>query len=205
MANLKDMLGKTTKKKVVVHLPTKRDINLALVGQKKVNVFVAIIAFVLILAAAAVFSKFAVIDRLEKVSQAEREAAELHRQVNDGYERIAGYGELSDKYAHYTYSEMTNEELSRVDRIRIIDMLERIVAPQATIGTWSVKGNQLTVSLTAGTLQEINVISGQLSDETIVDYCTVRTATSGQGRNEPQNSVTAQITVYLKSDEEVKE
>ena len=91
------------------HLPTKRTINLAVVGEKPLNMLVAVPAIVVIILAAALVSKFTVVDRLMAVNRAQAEVAALQADVDAGYEAIADYGDLVDEYAHYTLSGMTEE------------------------------------------------------------------------------------------------
>jgi len=191
-----DLLKRTT------HLPDKKTINLALVGKKGIDLRIAIPAIILIIAAAVLISKFAVIDRFAKVTAAEREVAAIQKQIDDGYEQIAGYGELAELYAHYTYSDMTEEELNRADRVVAYDMLIRLVLPKATINSWSIKDNTMTVSLSGNTLQEINLIAQQLMEESNVDYCTVTAAATDYQRFDKTEYVNAQITVYLLSTSE---
>ena len=182
-----------------VKLPTKRTINFADVGKKKINPIIAIVGVVLIVTAAAAFSKFAVIDRLQQVSKAQAEVAQIKAEIDTLYKKIAGYGEINDLYAHYTITEMSDAELNRADRINAIEMLERIVETDANIGTMSFKDNTLTVTVTAPSLQMINVMAGQINLEPNVDYCTVTTAsTPGTKEEEETGTVTARIIVHLK-------
>ena len=55
-------------------------------------------------------------------------------------------------------------------------MIERVVIPQARLSGWSVSGNQLNLTVSARTLQEINLMAQQIENEDIVDYCQVLNA-----------------------------
>ncbi len=179
-------------------LPTKKNINFADVGKKKINPLILIVGLILIITAAALFSKFAVIDRLQQVNKAQAEVAQIKAEIDALYKKIAGYGEINDLYAHYTINEMTESELNRADRIEAIEMLERIVEKDASLGAMSFKDNTLTVTVTAPTLQVINVMAGQINLEPNVDYCTVTTASTPGSKEEETGIVTARITIYLK-------
>ena len=181
-----------------VKLPTKKTINFAEVGKKKINPLVAAIGIILIITAAVLFSKFAVFDRFDRVSKAQAEVAQIKSEIDSLYKKIAGYGEINDLYAHYTITEMTETELNRADRIAAIEMLEKIIEPEAVLGAMSFKENTLTVTVTAPSLQVINVMAGKLNLEPNVDYCTVQTASTEQSKEEAAKDVTAKITVYLK-------
>lgn len=196
---------KKKKNKMPAHgrLPVKRVINLATVGEKPVNPYIAIPAIIAIVVVAGVFSKVAVVDRMVKVSRAQAEVSYLQGQVDAGYEKIAGYGELVEEYAHYTYSGMTEEELQRVDRDDVMEMLNRVIIPEAHISGWTLSGNELNLPITGATLQRINLLVQQLEQESLVDFCTVQTAATNDAYGNQMISadstdVTAQVTVYLK-------
>ncbi len=207
MALKRNENNKKTKAPARGRLPVKRTINLATVGEKPVNPFIAVPAIVLIVVAAALFSKIAVIDRMVKVSQAQAEVSYLQSQIDAGYERIESFGELVEEYAHYTYSGMTEEELQRVDRDDVMEMLQRVVLPEAQVETWTLVGNELNLPITDTTLQKINLLVQQLNQEPMVDFCTVSTAATNdrngsQVVSDANARVTAQVTVYLKQVEE---
>ena len=183
-------------------LPTKRTINLAVVGEKPLNLLVAVPAILVILVAAGLLSKFAVVDRLTAVSRAQAEVASLQASLDAGYEAIEGYGDLVDEYAHYTLSGMTEEELQTVDRTEVISMLQRVVLQRAKVGSWTITGNRLDLPITGATLQQINMIVQQLEEEDLVDFCTVSTAATSDTDSRRQmisenTVVTAQVIVYL--------
>jgi len=188
--------NKVSRRKV----PVKRSINLAGVGKKPIKVTLAIPLIILIILVAAAISKFAVIDRYAAVSAAQSEVGRLRSEIAAGYAKIDSFGELTETYAHYTFSGMTTEELQRVDRADIVELIQEYVVAQAQLGSWSVSGNTLTLSLTGSTLEEVNVIAQQLNEDEMVDFCTVRTASTTDVRTEETYGVdvTAQIIVYLK-------
>ena len=181
-------------------LPVKRSINLIGVGEKHIKVGVAIPAIILILIAAAALSKFGVVDRLIAVADAEREVNRLRVELNDAYRTLEGYGELAEEYAHYTVTGMTREELTRVDRGEVVELIQRVILPTTTSGTWTLTGNQLSLSITGQTLQEINLLVQSLNEEELVDFCTVKTAATDDKYYDvldEDSTVTAQISVYL--------
>ena len=190
-------------------IPTKENINFAVVGVKRTRWWLVILVTVLILAAAAAIAKFLVLDRLAAVSAAESEAGQVRAQLNECYDRIAEYGELNEVYAHYTYSGMTEEELSRVDRAAVMDLLQRVVFPRTDVAAWDVSGNRLTMSIEGDTLQEINLTVQKLQEDPMVDYCEVNYATTDPRTRRDvrtaEEKVTASVVVYLTKPEEVAE
>ncbi len=189
-------------------VPTKESINFAAVGVRRMRWWLVLIAFVLIFAAAFVVGKFLVYDQFDRVSTAQTKVADLRSQLDECGERIAGYGELNDVYAHYTYSGMTEEELARVDRGDVMDLLERVVAPRTDVSDWTLDDNRLTLSLAGNTLQTINETVQALLEEPMVSYCEVNTATSDASAYRRLNrvgsdKVVADIVIYLCKTEEV--
>ena len=189
-------------------LPVKRTINLAALGEKKTHFGLAIPAVILIVLLAAVFSKFLVIDRMNEVSAAQAEVARLQSRLDEGYAELADFDDLSDLYAHYTYSGFTAEELQRTDRVAVLDLIRRKVIPWSVVSSWTLSENQLTINMAAESLQQINLIVQQLEGEALVDFCTVNTAntddnTRGKTESVEYSIVNARVSVYLNSGTEV--
>lgn len=196
--------GKKARKPARRSLPVKRSLNLATTGEKPINVMVALPALVLILVGAVLIGKFAVLDRLAEVARAEAQLNTMQQELDAKYEELKQFGELTDEYAHYTYSGMTQEEMARTDRVAVLDLIQRVVLPQAWVTSWSVKSNILTLDITRGNLQEINLMSQQLIAEPLVNFCTITTAaTTNQSSTETsQGEVSGQIVIYLNSVED---
>lgn len=191
------------------HLPTKKDINLAVIGEEHINALVALPSILLILLAAALFSKFLVYDRMQEVSAAWREVSRLQSQLDAGYEELADYAELAELYAHYTFSGMTEEEKERIDRVEVLSLIDRLILPQAGVEDLAINGNTMTLNMSGNTLQEINLLVQKLEADPVVDFCSVTTAVSKGENNAPveydENTiVTARVIVYLKSTSEIE-
>ena len=194
-------------------IPVKRVINLAEVNKKTIDLRIAIPAILLILAAAFLFGKFAVADRLIAVSRAEGEVAAAQRELDAAYRRLDSFGELTELYAHYTYSGMNDEEIHRTDRAEILNLLRNVVLPDVEVSAWNVKGNTLNITMTAGTLEEINHTVQKVNGNELVDFCTVSNAKTNENRRTVtrgdkeetviETSVTAQVVAYLNPDEGV--
>ena len=194
------------------NLPVKRSINLAAVGEKPIQMKLAIPAIVLIVVGAVLLSKFFVVDRLLDMSRAQGEVNAVQSQLDQGYARLAESGDLADEFAHYTYSAMTDEELGRTDRVDVLNLIQRVVLPRAAVSTWTVHENVLTLGLSQSSLQQINLLAQQLREDPLVDFCTVTTASAAgvssdpdQARQNGPGEVTGQLLVYLKSEPEEQE
>lgn len=159
-------------------IPVKRTINMAEIGQVKANYTMTILATLLVGVLALIGIKFGVIDRLQAASDAELQVTELQMQVDMVNATIASYGDITTAYGHYTYSDMTEQELSMVEAMDVIELLETHVKNEAVIGEWTVAGNVLTIPMVTGNLEEANALVQILQTSPIVDFCTVTTAKS---------------------------
>ena len=171
-------------------LPDKKSINMAVVGQKKTRLSTALLALILILVAAAAISKFAVMDRLEEVDRAESRVRSLRSELSAANAKLESFGELQEKYAHYTLSDFTSEELKRVERSDVVELIERIVLPEAELDSWVVKQNQLTLNVTMDTLQDTNLLAQKLNEDEMVEFATVKNAVTNElEKKEPEVKV----------------
>ena len=196
-------------KKVRGRLPSKRTINLATVNIKRINWFVAIPLILLILVGAGALSKFAVIDRYAEVAVVQNDIAQLQAQLERGYEQIEGFGTLNQRYAHYSYADMTMEEISRVDRVEVVRLVRRTVLPSVEVESWTLNGNVLTLSANADRLQDFNDLIQKLMESDIVEYGaildaatfeeqTVANTTEGDADAASAGRVAANIVVLLR-------
>ena len=181
-------------------LPVKRSINLAAAGVKKMNIAGAVIGIVLIVAAATAFGKFAVADRLIAMNKAEHRVTTLKTRLDDTYKEIASYQNVESDYAHYTFSGMTQEELSRAERSDVIRMLEKELVSERETSSWTVSGNTLTLTVYENSLQEVNELARRLETYDIVSLCAVSNAAKDErtnGRSTEDGKVKAYIIAYL--------
>lgn len=185
-----------------VKIPVKHTINLASAGVKKMNMKAAVIGIILIVAAAVLFSKFAVADRLIAMNRANGRTARLQSELDAGYAKIASYGDIEAEYAHYTLADMTDEELSLVSRTDIVSMIEKEVPGDEAEVSWSVSGNILTLVVSGDSLEEFNHLARNLEKYDIVSLCTVTTAVMDDKEAKElaaAGKVRANITVYLQN------
>ncbi len=164
-------------------LPVKRSINLAMTDEKPVNLKVGIPAFILILVAAFAFGN----------------------ELNAAYDRLNSFGELTEIYAHYTYSGMTQEEISRADRASAIALIRRVILPRGQVSNWTLSGNVLTLNFVCDDLRVVNRTVQDIESDPHVNFCNVNTAATNDNYNNiyADGGVNARIMVYLNPAEEV--
>ena len=193
-------------------MPQKRSINLALVGVERIDPKLALAGSLIVLLLAAMFSKFLVADRLSAMYRESAQVAALRTQLSQEYDKVAAFGSIADEYAHYTYSGMTEEELSLVDRADVIRMIKEGTENNREVESWSLRGNVVTLTVSGRDLQEINQLARRLEQFDLVNTCTVTAASKeeiqAQGSSGPEDGssvVRANIIVFLQSEDTDKE
>lgn len=126
-AKSKPAKGKQARKNARGKLPVKRTINLVLVNENKISPLKAIPAILLIIALAAVFSKFMVYDRLVEKDRAEARVITLRDTLDQARATLESFDNVEDDYAHYTVAGMSAAELSLVDRTQVQDLVGSVL------------------------------------------------------------------------------
>ena len=156
-------------------MPTKRSINLVLIDEKKIKPMRAIPAILLVIVLAAVFSKFMVMDRLIAMSNASGRVTSIQSSLTQATQALKQYEGVEDAYAHMTYKDMTQEELSRVDRVKVLEMVSTYLS-DSSARTWSLSGNIMVVDVSGKTLESLNQLARKVEESPIVDTCVITTA-----------------------------
>ena len=158
--------------------PSKATINLAVREKSKWRPGRVVPMFAALLAAAVLFGKFAVADRLARVSRAQQALAAVQSQVDALTERTAGFADLQEEYGRYSVGWMTDEEKAAVDRIDILDLMEGELMAAGTVRQFTVSGNTLSVDLSGLTLEDTSRVVQRLYGWPIVESVAVYNATT---------------------------
>lgn len=156
-------------------MPVKRSINLVLIDEKKIKPMKALPAVLLVIVLAAAFSKFMVMDRLMAMSNASGKVTSIQSSLTQATEALKQYEGVEDAYAHMTYKDMTPEELSRVDRVKVLEMVSEYLS-DSSARTWTLSGNMLVVDVSGKTLENLNQLARRIEQSPIVDTCVITTA-----------------------------
>ena len=183
MAKAKNKQGSRLKRG---RMPVKTSINLALIDEKKINLGIAIPAIILIILLAGVFSKYMVYDRLMEMSQAEGEVVSLRSQYDKLLSAAEDMTGVEETYAHYTTSGMTADELSMVDRVKVLELVESVLPSKKSAKSWNVSGNILTIEVTESTLSQQNALAAKIEESPIVDSCIIMTANKNETKTVAQ-------------------
>lgn len=111
--------------------------------------------------------------------------------------QIASMSAIEEEYAHYTYEDMTPEEMGRVDRVKIMKLVKDSLIAGGVARSWSLSGNVMTFEVSGASLSELNQIAAALEKESIVERCVIENANKGGTTN-----VVVNFVIYLQKSAE---
>lgn len=135
------------------------------------------IALVLIICLA-IFAKVGFLDQLSKKTLAYSELAAKQEQLAAINTRLVGYDELANQYNRYSYGLMNETEINLVSRMDVLELLQKQIAPRATIENFAVNNNVLTMNIHGITLEEASTMVKNLENTDLVSRATVNSATA---------------------------
>jgi hypothetical protein len=110
-------------------------------------------------------------------------------------QQLADYDEISWQYSLYS---ATEEESAQVDRMEVLDLLDKTVRAEAEIESVTVEGTQVLVQFSTKDLQQTARLVQQLESSPIVAHTTVNSAfTTERG----QTAVSTSILMDLQKEE----
>ena len=160
------------------YLSTKKGITTAAVGA----VIVVLLAFLLI------------VRPLIGLANANAKVKDLTAQLDAVNSEIKENAATEEEYAHYTYEGMNSEEMSRVDRVQVMKLVQDALINGGVARSWSLSGNTMTFEVTGASLGELNQIAAGLEKEPIVERCVINNANKGSADS---SNVAVSFVIYL--------
>lgn len=195
---------KTNKASNAVKLPTKTRINLAKRESRKKDMITLGVGIVLIAGLSAAVAKFAVIDQLDRLSQAEGAYNAVHVQYVAMQQAVADYPNVEERYRTYSRSWMLSGDtngLARVDRADVLDLVEARLLPYGRINTLSLRDSVMVVSMSGMNLSQISAMFERLQTEKIVASASLNMA-STEEKDDPNALLDFTITIALQPEQE---
>lgn len=195
---------KTNKASNAMKLPTKTRINLAKRESRKKDMITLGVGLVLIAGLSAAVAKFAVIDQLERLSQAEGAYNAVHVQYVAMQQAVADYPNVEERYRTYSRSWMLSGDtngLARVDRADVLDLVEARLLPYGRINTLSLRDSVMVVSMSGMNLSQISAMFERLQAEKIVASASLNMA-STEEKDDPNALLDFTITIALQPEQE---
>lgn len=195
---------KTNKASNAMKLPTKTRINLAKRESRKKDMITLGVGLVLIAGLSAAVAKFAVIDQLDRLSQAEGAYNAVHVQYVAMQQAVADYPNVEERYRTYSRSWMLSGDtngLARVDRADVLDLVEARLLPYGRINTLSLRDSVMVVSMSGMNLSQISAMFERLQTEEIVASASLNMA-STEEKDDPNALLDFTITIALQPEQE---
>ena len=196
----------TKKPSKVLKLPTKTTINLAKRESRRKDVLTLTIGGVLILLLAGSVAKFGVIDQLDRLSRAEHSYNQVHSQYLSTLQAVEDYPEVEERYRTYSRSWMNAGDqngLVRVDRLQVLDLVQRCMMPRGQVDSLSLRDSILVVSMSGMNLRQISDMVELIRAEPIVESAALNLASTERDSKEALLDFT--LTIALQPKEEAAE
>ena len=176
--------------------PVKTDINLAIREKKQNKLSTTIPTFIILVIAIAIFSKFAVINRLEQASEAENSATVAQQQLETLKEYTNNYPKVLEEYNALLASKSSlNVVATPMERLGLV---ERYLISASQVNSFDVVDDVITAQISGVTLNQISTIYTNLMSDPLIENVQVYTAST----NDKNNSLTtATMTIQLLVDD----
>lgn len=178
-------------------MPTKTSINLVPQKERFLSKKSNVVKLALGIVLAVLLFVLLVVKPVVQLATASSRVTSLRQQLDEANKSIDKLGNIEEEYAHYTTEGMTDEELSRVDRTQVMDLVYKTVIKSGMVNSWSLTENIVTLQVTGATLEQLNQIAGRLEQEDIVDRCVINNANRGTQANNKEGNVAVTFLVYL--------
>lgn len=142
--------------------------------------------------------KLGFMDPLAEKTTAYANMAAKQEQLVAIQSRLGNYEELSKQYSRYSYGLMNDTEVNLVNRMDVLNLLEKEIASKASIESFAVNNNVMTMNIYGVTLEQASTIVNRLESNPLVTRATVNSATASDG-------VEARIFISITLTKEVKE
>ncbi|MBQ9522112.1 MAG: hypothetical protein IJR72_06025 [Oscillospiraceae bacterium] len=184
------------------HMPVKRAINFATVGEKPIDWRIAIPSIMLIIVLAGLISKVAVLDRFAELNAARAEVYAIQNEIREKQAQYDNFADISIDYAHYTISDMSTEERERISRVTVMETVQQIILPVAPLDAWTLHENTLSIHISSNTLTEVTDMVAQLQASPAVSSCSIVTASTTVSSTEnisTSETITAEVSITFKN------
>lgn len=187
-------------------IPTKTTINLAQKESKKKDVLTVAVGTVLIAALAGSIAKFGVLDQLARLNAAEAAYNQVHAQYLQTQQAVADYPEVEARYRTYSRKWMNvgdQNGLAKVDRLDVLDLVERRMMPRGQVNSVSLRDSVMVVSMSGMNLRQISEMVELVRADPIVESAALNLASTEQDSTEALMDFT--LTIALEPAEEAAE
>ncbi len=174
--------------------PHKTSINLVMKETEGTDTRLTVGLFAAFLLVLVVFTKFAVIDKLQEAYKAEAAYHDVENQIQQMKDYNGDYDKVREEYSHYSNGYLNDAEKAELDRMKVLDLVQTAIMEKASVQSLVISGNNVTLTLNETTLNTVSQIVTTLEADERTSYVTVSTA----GTNQADSSmVTANMVIQL--------
>lgn len=160
--------------------PTKKTINLYFKEDKTTRpstIALYVIFFVLV---GVLTAKILVVDLTAELNRAEKQLEAKYAYIEEQLELLDDYADISSKYSRYSSSYLREDEML-VDRMEVLDMLEKTVFLYSEEESVTITGEVVSVTFRGTDLQETANLVKMVEEYDMVSRVEVSTATLSDG------------------------
>lgn len=184
-----------TKKNAVA---SKKTMNLAF-HESSVNPKKLIPLILVLVIAIALFTKFGILDQLDKKLAAIDEVSQKQQNLAVVNAQLTNYDEVAYQYGRYSYGWMSETESSLLGRMDILEILETIVCENAVLEDFAVNNNIMNANISGLSLDETSGLVKLLEADPRVSDVFVYTAKSEDAELNAQVAMTIILTKEAES------
>ncbi len=173
--------NQTKKNQTPAPVPVKNTMNFVR-HQRNINFTKLVPVLVIVGVIALVFLKFGIIDPLGDKTDVLEDIASKKENLASLEGKMAEYDKLAMDYGRYSYGWMSDSEVSTVDRLKVLDLVEKKVATIATVENLSINNNVLSLNVRGITLTQASEIVADLETSELVKKVSVGSASADSGR-----------------------
>ena len=156
----------------------------------------AMLYVLFVLAVLVALGKVLVLDRVLAADQLEVEAVRLESQTAAVTRQLEEWPAVLEEYTRLA---PTERELALTDRLQVLDLIDRVIRPAASVSRVTIQEQQVLVEFSGVTLVETAGLVAQLEQSPLVARTTVDTAASEEGG---RAAVDVQMLIELTTGEE---
>lgn len=181
-------------------IASKQSINFAEFGKKQSKSYLfPIVCALLVVVIGVAIAKFLFLDRLDEV-QAEVDITKgLENELSQAYGTIESFGDLVEKYSHLTYTGMSQEEITRSDRVDMLTLVNtELNGKRCHVSNWLIKDNTMIVSVSADSPNTINRAKMVLENSKLVSTCLISEKQNNMQGKDDEAQATAKLKIIYK-------
>ena len=194
--------------------PSKKTINLMYHEHDTQDRIFTIVLFVLFMIFLYFFSRYGVAAQLARADAAEANYSRMEQNLEKMKEANSQYASVRADYSHYGNGYLNDEEISRQDRVTMLNVIDERVHAAGGIQTIQIQDNIAVITVGVTDAQRLPDIILSLEGSEYVSYVTAQTAATDEDRDKLSLSedgtpdqplfVTGQLTIYFRTPEEVR-